>query len=102
MDVGNSDAVLVTGLAASKEILHDKCYSFQKPPFFKRLVVDIVGLGLVFTEGDAHKKQRRLLSGLFSPGNLRTLMPLFQEKAHHLSSLLDQTIEAENGVVDRW
>ncbi|KAL2200646.1 cytochrome P450 [Corynascus similis CBS 632.67] len=100
LDVGNSDAVLVTGLAAHKEILHDKCYSFQKPPFFKRLIADTVGFGLVFTEGEEHKKQRRLLAGLFSPGNLRALVPLFRDKASHLSNLLDQIIETEGGVVD--
>jgi cytochrome P450 len=62
-DLGNSDAVLVTSLAAYKEIVHDKVYSFQKPPFFTKLVADIVGLGVVFAEGEEHKKQRRALAG---------------------------------------
>jgi cytochrome P450 len=99
-DVGNSDAVLATSLAAHKEILHDKCYSFQKPAFLKRLIADMVGFGLVFTEGEEHKRQRRLLAGLFSPGNLRQLAGLFQDKARHLSNLLDQIIETEDGVVN--
>ncbi|KAL2019390.1 hypothetical protein VTK56DRAFT_9681 [Thermocarpiscus australiensis] len=99
-DVGNSDAVLVTSLAAHKEILHDKCYSFQKPAFFKRLIADMVGYGIVFTEGEEHKRQRRLLAGLFSPGNLRALVPMFRDKARHLSKLLEQNIEREDGVVD--
>ena len=60
-DIGCSDAVLVTSLAAHKEILGDKAYSFHKPPFFARLVADIVGHGLVFAEGNEHKKQRRVL-----------------------------------------
>jgi hypothetical protein len=41
-----------------KEILRDRAYSFQKPPFFTRLVADIVGLGLAFAVGSEHKKQR--------------------------------------------
>lgn len=63
---GNSEALLVTSLAAHREILHDKCYSFEKPAFFVRLIADIVGLGLVFSIGDTHKKQRRVLSGTSS------------------------------------
>ena len=43
--VGNSEALLVTSLAAQKEILQDKCYSFRKPGWWVRLVVDIVGSG---------------------------------------------------------
>jgi len=62
-DVGNSDAVLVTSLEAHKEILHEKAYSFQKPPFFVKLIADIVGIGgLGFAEGEVHKRQRRGLA----------------------------------------
>jgi hypothetical protein len=100
-DVGNADAVLVTSLPALREVLHEKCYSFQKPAFFKRLVADMVGYGLVFTEGEEHKRQRRLLAGLFSPANLRALVPLFRDKARHMSDRLDRVIEGEEeGVVD--
>ncbi|KAK0620915.1 cytochrome P450 [Immersiella caudata] len=76
-NVGNSDAVL--------------------SPFLKRLVAGIVGMGLVFAEGNEHKKQRRL-SGLFSSGHLKALLPVFQDKVHHLSRLLGQIIETEDGV----
>ncbi|KAK0641982.1 cytochrome P450 [Cercophora newfieldiana] len=96
----NSDAVLVTSLAAHKEILRDKVYSFQKPPFLTRLVADIVGLGLVFAEGNVHKTQRKVLAGLFSPGHLKALLPVFQSKARHLSHLLDQIVDTGDGVVE--
>jgi cytochrome P450 len=62
---GNADALLITSLAAHKEILQAKCYSFVKPPFFKRLVADIVGLGLVFSEGEDHKNQRKAFRGQY-------------------------------------
>lgn len=64
-DVGNSDGILVTSLAAHKEILGDKAYLFQKPPFFVRLVADVVGYGLAFAEENAHKKQRKTLGRMF-------------------------------------
>jgi len=64
MTFGNSEALLVTSLAAHKEILQAKCYSFAKPAFFRRLIADIVGLGIVFSEGEDHKNQRKAFRGM--------------------------------------
>ncbi|KAK5651356.1 hypothetical protein OQA88_12589 [Cercophora sp. LCS_1] len=99
-DVGNLDALLVTGLAAHKEILGDKAYSFQKPPFFIRLVGDVIGYGLGLAEGDDHKKQRKTLGLLFSPSNLKELIPLLRRKAQRLSSHFERIIDTEDGVAE--
>ncbi|KXX74106.1 Cytochrome P450 4F5 [Madurella mycetomatis] len=99
-DVGNSDAVLVTSLDAHKEILQAKAYSFQKPPFFVRLIANIVGFGLGFAEGEEHRKQRRVLAALFSSSNLKEFIPLLRSKARHLSNQFDGIIETEGGVVE--
>jgi cytochrome P450 len=61
--IGNSEVLLVNTLAAHREVQHTKNYSFVKPAFFARLVGEIVGKGLLFAEGEEHKKQRRLLAG---------------------------------------
>ncbi|KAH8907658.1 cytochrome P450 [Coniochaeta sp. PMI_546] len=100
MTFGNSEALLVTSLAAHKEILQAKCYSFVKPPFFKRLIADIVGLGLVFSEGDDHKSQRKAFRGMFSLGNLKSFLPVFRSKAEELSSLFDRAIAKDDGIVE--
>jgi hypothetical protein len=115
----NSEALLVTSLAAHKEILVDKCYSFEKPTFFVRLIADIVGLGLVFATGETHKKQRKVLRGtvtsqygakgvlmffflgLFSITNLKALIPVFQSKSQQLTSVFDEAIETQNGEMER-
>jgi len=118
-DVGNADAVLVTSLEAHREILHAKVYSFQKPPFFVRLIADIVGFGIGFAEGDEHKRQRRALAGecleglvtnliiltqrtpaLFSTKNLEGFIPMLRSKASRLSDLLEDVIKHDGGVVD--
>lgn len=61
-DFGNSEAVLINTLPAYREFLVDKSYSFNKPAFFARLIGDIVGVGIFFTEGDMHKAQRRFFN----------------------------------------
>jgi hypothetical protein len=131
MTFGNSEALLVTSLAAHKEILQTKCYSFIKPPFLKRLIVDIVGLGLMFAEGEDHKNQRKAFRGMstifgertddhyviwlcepskevadvsvgiLSLSNLKSFVPLFLSKAEELSDLFDRAIAKEGGIVER-
>jgi hypothetical protein len=119
MTFGNSEALLVTSLVAQKEFLQAKCYSFVKPPFFKRLIVDIAGLGIIFSEGDDHKSQRKALRGktaafwterrvadntlgigMFSLGNLKSFLPVFRSKAEELSGLFDRAIAKDGGTVD--
>jgi hypothetical protein len=60
---GNSEAVLVTGLDAFRDVLSVKPYSFVKPELYKRLLGPIVGKGLVFAEGEEHKGHRKLMAG---------------------------------------
>ncbi len=54
-------------LEAYKEVLQTHCYSFKKPDLLYRFVGDIVGRGLLFSEGAEHKRQRRILQGVFTP-----------------------------------
>jgi cytochrome P450 len=63
MHAGNSEWVLLNSVQACKEMLQSKCYQFEKPEFFRRVVGEIAGVGLVNIEGAEHKKQRRLLNG---------------------------------------
>lgn len=60
---GNTETLLVNSLRAHQEVLSTKCYSFVKPPFFARIVGEVTGMGLVFAEGEEHRKQRKLLNG---------------------------------------
>jgi hypothetical protein len=64
MSFANTETLLVNSLRAHQEVLSTKCYSFVKPPFFARIVGEVTGMGLVFAEGEAHKKQRKMLNGM--------------------------------------
>jgi hypothetical protein len=62
----NTETLLVNSLRAHQEVLSTKCYSFVKPPFFARIVGEVTGMGLVFAEGEEHRKQRKMLNGTLS------------------------------------
>ncbi|KAF4448364.1 cytochrome P450 [Fusarium albosuccineum] len=64
----NREVLMVNNAHAQKAVLQTKCYSFVKPPFWERIIGEIAGKGILFTEGREHRKQRRLLIGLAALG----------------------------------
>ncbi|OTA91948.1 hypothetical protein M434DRAFT_396775 [Hypoxylon sp. CO27-5] len=83
------EVLLVNSLAAHKAVLQTYVYDFVKPPFFARLVGEITGVGLLFAEGEHHKRERRLLAGPFSVPSMRKLLPVFREKAKDISAVFE-------------
>ena len=59
----NSELLLLNSIAAHKDLLVTNGYSFVKPPFFSRLVKDNIGMGVVLSEGEPHRRQRRFFAG---------------------------------------
>ncbi|KAK0649244.1 cytochrome p450 monooxygenase [Cercophora newfieldiana] len=97
---GNAEAILVTGLDAFRDVLSVKPYSFVKPELYKRFLGPVVGKGLVFAEGEEHKAHRKLMAGPFALNKLKQLIPVFKEKAEHLSGYFDRAIEVDGGTVE--
>lgn len=62
---------MVNNAQAQKAVLQTNCYSFIKPPYWERVVGEISGKGILFTEGDEHRKQRKLLIGM---GDLQSML----------------------------
>ncbi|KAI1470021.1 cytochrome P450 [Daldinia caldariorum] len=86
------EVLLANSLAAHKAVLQTHVYDFVKPPFFARLVGEITGVGLLFSEGEAHKRERRLLAGPFSVPSMRKLLPVFRTKARALSHVFEELL----------
>ncbi|OIW25416.1 cytochrome p450 monooxygenase [Coniochaeta ligniaria NRRL 30616] len=110
----NSDAVLINSLQGYKEVLHTKCYSFVRTTGFRRLIQDIIGIGLVFAEGENHRRQRRALGGmtslilnlaltqlgLFIVSNIKSYLPMFKEKAAGLAREFEKAIAHNGGLIE--
>lgn len=52
----------------------------------------ILGEGVLFVEGDQHKRQRRVLNAPFTQASVNSYLPIFQEQAEKLISKLDDAI----------
>ncbi|KAF9255629.1 cytochrome P450 [Marasmius fiardii PR-910] len=59
----------------------------------KRLIATFLGKGLLWAEGESHRRQRRALSPAFSNAALRRLTSVFYDSAYKLKSYWDNEIE---------
>ncbi|EFX03427.1 cytochrome p450 monooxygenase [Grosmannia clavigera kw1407] len=108
-EVGNADAVLINSLEPYREVLHTKCYSFVRTKPFRRLIGDIIGVGLVFAEGTEHIAQRKALGGENPPilcpssksnGPRVAYLPIFSDKAQRLANEIGSLCSANGGLVE--
>ncbi|KAI2609244.1 cytochrome P450 [Hypoxylon sp. NC1633] len=96
LSLAGKEVLLVNSLAAHRAVLQTNVYDFVKPPFFARLVGEIAGVGLLFAEGDMHRRERRLLAGPFSVPSMRKLLPVFRRKAKDLSKTFEHLLGVES------
>lgn len=71
---------------------------FVRPPQMTRVMGWVFGKGILTVEGEAHKRQRRVLSPGFGPKAIREMMPAFWDIAYQLSQKLDGLLETGNDV----
>jgi cytochrome P450 len=65
LSVANTETILLNSPAALREMQQTKAYSFCKPGIAARMFSPITGIGLMFSEGDVHKRLRNKLSRMF-------------------------------------
>jgi hypothetical protein len=53
----------VNSLEACRDVLQTNIDSFGKPAFFHTLAGEFLGVGLLFSVGDQHKRLRRIITG---------------------------------------
>lgn len=92
-DILNRSHLLVTSHQALLDVMSSRTYDFEKPWRARDFLARILGFGLILSEGQAHRKQRRALTPAFNIKNIRALYSLMWEKT---GLLLD---ELENEMV---
>lgn len=102
----NVPRVVVTDHLLLKQILTINEYDYVKPPSTSAALRAIVGDGLLTSEGDLHRRQRRMLNPAFSVNSLRALVPLMAKPGYRLRdtwmAMIDSSenkVTGENGEV---
>jgi len=94
----NADRVFPTSPKVLQEVMHTKGYIFQKAPMVRRSIGKMLGMhGMLFSEGEQHKVQRRHMLPAFSYRHLRDLIPDFWEKSIELSKAIDNDLRTKQG-----
>jgi cytochrome P450 len=96
---GNSERIVLTSPKALAEVLVTNSYAFVKPAQVGMTLGRLLGFGILLTEGDEHKVQRRNLMPAFAFRHIKNLYPVFWGKARESTLALTAALD-ENGTLD--
>lgn len=82
-----------------RDLMGPAAYSVEKPGGIRQALSLSLGWGLILTEGDEHKRQRKALTPAFSLNNIRGLYGLMWRKAEEFSSCV-KAVADKDGYVE--
>ncbi|THX83610.1 cytochrome P450 monooxygenase [Aureobasidium pullulans] len=91
----NMERVMVTTPKALSEAVTLKSYDLIKPPTLTKGLARILGYGILLTEGQEHKNQRKNLTPAFSYRHVKDLYPVFWEQSRDMILGIDKDIESK-------
>ncbi|KAH9847038.1 cytochrome P450 [Lenzites betulinus] len=84
----NEDRLFTLDARALNHILTHSA-DYRKPEVARRNLAKVLGEGILFTEGEQHRRQRRILNPAFGPAQIRDLTEIFVQKAIELRDIWD-------------
>ncbi|KAK4702381.1 hypothetical protein P7C70_g3843, partial [Phenoliferia sp. Uapishka_3] len=88
------DRIFFTDPAALSHILVTHSYDYPKPQEVRGNLSRILGKGILFAEGEDHRRQKKIMTPAFSPSALRDLTPLFFELSYKMRDMWTGLIES--------
>ncbi|KAF2873282.1 cytochrome P450 3A4 [Massariosphaeria phaeospora] len=88
----HADRIIVASPAAIADILVHKSYDFQKPPLVISFLRQFLGDGLLMTEGEQHRHDRKHIMPAFHFRHIRELCPVFWAKSMELCKIVQADI----------
>ncbi|GAA5983125.1 hypothetical protein JCM11641_004921 [Rhodosporidiobolus odoratus] len=92
------DHLLLTDPVALNYVLNSHVDEYPKPAVLLENVHMLLGKSVGWADGDAHRRQRRLMAPAFTPGPLKAWVPMFFNMTYELRDIFRSSIE--NGTVD--
>ncbi|KAI0768801.1 cytochrome P450 [Trametes elegans] len=60
---------------------------YARPEENRRILIEVMGRGILFVQGEEHRKQRRILNPAFGPAQVRDLTEIFVRKSLELRDI---------------
>ncbi|KAG8750764.1 hypothetical protein FRC14_000249 [Serendipita sp. 396] len=83
----NQDRLCTTDPKALQHVLNNS-FIYQKPSENRYILSRLLGNGLLFVEGDIHKRQRRIMNPAFGTLHIREMTEIFVTKSNELRDVL--------------
>ncbi|KAH7906851.1 cytochrome P450, partial [Hygrophoropsis aurantiaca] len=71
-------------------------YTYVLSPLSRNMIETITGRGLLWSQGDSHKRQRKLLTPAFSNAAIRRLTTVFYDSAYKAKTAWDNILESSS------
>ncbi|KAH9910538.1 cytochrome P450 [Epithele typhae] len=71
---------------------------YQKPEFIRRALTNLLGSGVLVTEAEQHRQQRRVMNPAFGPAQIGELTGVFVDKSIELRDVLDAQIPGDSSI----
>ncbi|KAI9732816.1 MAG: hypothetical protein M1834_003754 [Cirrosporium novae-zelandiae] len=94
MIFGN-ERIMLTSPQALSEVLVQRPYDFIKTEQVAFALTRLLGVGLLVSEGDVHKKQRKDFMPAFAYRHIKDLYPIFWSKSCELVTKIEETFQAQ-------
>ncbi|KAF1996211.1 cytochrome P450 3A4 [Amniculicola lignicola CBS 123094] len=88
----HEDRLILTGPAALADVLVHKSYDFEKPGWVRQFLVRFLGNGLLTSEGDEHKHQRKQIMPAFNFRHIKELYPVLWSKSIEFCDVLKREL----------
>jgi cytochrome P450 len=89
------DRLLVTTPDAIADVLVHNSYDYEKPSWTRNFLRTFLGDGLLTTEGDEHKHQRKHIMPAFHFRHIKELYPLFWLKSMELCACIKKELQED-------
>ncbi|KAI9446009.1 cytochrome P450 [Lactarius indigo] len=81
------DILVVADPKALRYILHVPDYRFDKPKNVQKTIELMHGRGLIWANGETHRRQRGIMNPAFSAPQMRAFLPVFENSASKLAQI---------------
>ncbi|KAE9404971.1 cytochrome P450 [Gymnopus androsaceus JB14] len=92
---GGNRLLTLDNKALNHILMHNYIYQRSEPARYNLSL--IVGTGVLVTEGDKHKLQRKVMNPAFGPAQIRDITSIFVDKSIELKDVWMSQITAEGG-----
>ncbi|KIJ45274.1 hypothetical protein M422DRAFT_30124 [Sphaerobolus stellatus SS14] len=90
---GAADQRLITVDPVAITHILNRISVYEKPWQSRRLISHLIGEGMLASEGNMHRRQRKVSNPAFSQQNLNAFMPIFFQKAEELRNRITGLIQ---------